>query len=701
MKGIEKFGVFNGNIFLLLGVSGTGKTSYQNIYIAPWARKYFKGLIGEANSTIVNKVIVYTSRLQKDMIFIIEPKKLVINQFKFLAYIANNLVKLAKKAADTPKNYTADAMKQELEAGLKVIWNTISGMFAGIFLLDTAIRQEYFNRILDVCFKLNFEDIKQIGIEAQQGCVDKAGADIIRTAIHTEITMYLDNQCSSIKNDLITICSDINEQLKSHFEVCFNSYTKNDSFYYIAIPTDEALQTSMHKNFIDLFFKANDTKDTVSLEVLCETITIYVPLDPTIKNLIESDQDLLNKMRDRNGDIEFAFEDTKGIYHNDDGDSDASQNLSDYMKEFTGTGYIFINPVIESEMSKKIKKLFNEIASTFVRNKPLAVVMPKVDLGIDSIRKNLQEQNEDPFSMSNITPVKLDGIKAREIIEDKSNICRDEILQALNPKGLQLCGVFPVYLKPDDQLPEEIASTYHPYFQAVALLKAFYEQVYKPNEFVYVTLDTNANDITFSIDIKNLNGIMHDLLNNEPKYTSTVHNLILKNISENVGITPNGNGYNALRRHLEKGEGWESSINEWYFITCKSFNIQYPNYLYAIIKNYILVPSMLDRIVSQVIVIGGGILDDKAEEQFKKLLSRYLKYYTKQFVKNIVYDNVLIPSDNKYPSFNYRDAFKGFLLESTNVFTNLQLCENIYSSSAYTQLNKAISSILSQNIRFK
>lgn len=237
-------------------------------------------------------------------------------------------------------------------------------------------------------------------------------------------------QGEKLCESLWSVLAEMNQWLRNVFfdSFCEDDISEDDYYYkeiYLAHPDE---------NFIDAMFTANDIQNgqKLSLEVFCSDIVIYIPVSMTVNKMIRSSPNMNAVFKDNIDKVAFGILDTRGLYHAENTEEDNADYLTDLLYQGDSDALLMVLPLFGDSNEKKVQELYKAAFSTYSKQIPVFMIHNKVDLFVDSIRKDCYI--DDPLSMD---------------MEMGHELSSQEIIDAISAREKELREDFPLmYLCP-------------------------------------------------------------------------------------------------------------------------------------------------------------------------------------------------------------------------------------------------------------
>ena len=672
----------------LIAGTGCGKTMFAANLAAPAAKKILERCVGETNSTIIERLIVFTTDVeQKDkMTVAVKRNSNAIPNSAFQEILTAAMATVIQKGRSTePDEEKADvAMREALEREL----GKKNNLKAVLSLLPVKAREKFICDVTEWYRKFHLWDenaklyntAKNLSQEQKPGKTSISLLGLLKTLVRE----WFDRRSKEQQDEFQKIYNGINEKFEQHFfKVFFEDSQSEDShevpqsedgYYYRDLTIGPAEFNDSDEKFCKHMFSSNNVQGgTLSLEVLCSEIVIYVPMHEKIVELLNSNPAAEKVFGDPRGNLVFGLRDTQGIFHADREEDQNVEYCSDLVYKNIPDAILVIIPLCSDQNGRKSQELYRHILQDYQKDTPIFLLHNKLDLFVDALIKNQDEFD----AMTG----KLDGETTELMLKEVNDEIKDKIkgldkdlcdIQRKNGKKLNICSTA-YYLKAlngalSPEVQKGIAEDYN-------FLKACKRIFYKLAEDLVqnakkITVVPNPDEEqTLSVDKGKLRELLRTYLSSAETQTTVLTPGTL-NIEANRGITPHGNSYHALGRRLRHGDSYSSDhftffnsdIAEGYYYNCKNINITFP----ANIKN-LLSPQFLHTLVPETLALAGGTFkDNNGKEEFLKAVEMELckEQYKRELVRRLLYHGAFLKDSNSMAVFSFRQKFQDFLDKS-------------------------------------
>ena len=672
-----------------LGGTGNGKTEFATVPAELKARKVLIEGVGNTNSTLTERLMVFTTEYTDKMVVAVKHDEEAFSRNHFTEIVSRAIAKLVKT---TGKGMIVgdEKDKEELEGAFREELSRRNNVKA---ILSLLMEEQVEKFIHDIAVLYNKYELHQYNFNIYNTVKNEMDAAEVKenskkflAAIQSEVEKTLDMQKDEFKADLWQIWEELNRNLKNVFFLYFNENDiSDDGYYFKDINLDNP-----DIDFIGAMFTSNNIQagEKLSLEVLCSEIVIYVPMNQKFADMIKADPLTSKVFRDSHGNIVFGNLDTRGLYHSDNTDDENVDYCSELLYKGDIDGIAMIVPLEGDTNEKKIGELYRDVLKNFNKQVPIFMVHNKLDLFIASMVK---QSFDDPLSTIPVEDAELTDDDIRKRI-NKRIFELDEDLKAAQAKARKQLPIksLSCYLKRDKSFPSGLLSEYNVFnvykvilHDMAALLE---DSAYK------IRFEVKEGETpTPIIDKTRLAELVHvhvtDNLTDENVFTPG-----MKDITLNIGKTPHGNAYNALRRHIKNGVGYTSNINEKYFYNCQSFSVNFTDNLRKFVS-----PEFLHSVVFQALKVEGARRTQSDDETYMKTVESYID--PKELVSILLYHHAI--QDAERGAFSFKSKFQNFLQNSIQYFNFDKIDEQAYTDAIGTIVLEAANKALDLNVTFR
>lgn len=673
----------------LLGGTGNGKTAVGTIPAAPNARKILIDGIGNTNSTLNERLMVFTTEYSDKMIVAVKKDDDAFSRNLFTEIVSKAFAKVVK---DLGKIVNANIQQHEmvLEEALREQLFKRNNVKAILSLLTDEQKESFIREIVNIyckyeLYSLNYSIYNTVK-NAMPDSEVRENSKKFLSAIQQEVECQIDRQSKYFKEALWKIWEFVNENLSKVFFTYFDKENLSDDGYYYK----DIILDSPDAEFIKAMFTANNIQagQRLSLEVLCNEIVFYVPMNKLLADVIQ-DNPITNKVfRDSNDNIVFAILDTRGLYHADNTDDENVDYCSELLYKVDIDAIAMVVPLEGDTNEKKMSELYRDVLKNFNKQIPVFMIHNKLDLFVASIQK---EGFDDPLSLEAIEEKELTEKELRERITGRMKELNDDlnVVQVKAKKRLTIKSVA-CFLKRDASFPAillkdySVLETYRTILQDMAnsLVDSADKIKFEPKE--------GELPVPY-IDEKCLAELIHVHVTDNTT-DKKVFNPGMSDIALSLGKNPHGNGYNALRRRLRYGDGYTSNINEAYFYNCNSFSVSFT----ANLRNF-MSPEFIHSVVFQTLKVEGANKTREADEKYMKIVESYVN--PKELVIILLFNIALQEAEKN--AFSFMNKFQNFLKNSMHYFNMIEIDENAYVAAVKQVVLEAAQKALDLNVTYR
>ncbi|MDK0685274.1 hypothetical protein P5F08_04290 [Clostridium perfringens] len=681
--------------FGILGATGSGKTTLLSLLTTQSARKIVEKAVGETNSTLVERKIVVSEEYTNNNKIVVAVKKndrlyKWTDFTQMLIKVCTNITLRYGKKPEIDKEKMLKDVEKELRKTIYSEFNNTKSDLLLSFLseddMDNVIEniklQLEKSGFIEECYKIyctakNSLDKQEVKDNSQK----------LKNALMTTIGEFFDNLPIEIRQGLEEGHKSINKSLEEIFFRYFNkSDISNDGYYFYIIDLLN-VENEKQDKFIQAFFNNNNIiikeGNKLSIEVFCSEIVIYIPINQKILKLVKEDGTCRKVFGDKKGNVSLAFRDTQGFFHAGI-DEGLVEEYAYNLVYGENDALILLNPLAGDTNKEKLKSLYSKVFESYNKDTPLFIINNKVDMFVDKIINDSIEENDDIFCAeipkTNISESEIIQKVEEAKIEIEERVIKQYCKKVRNIKSL-VC-----YFRKSSNLKGEVAKRYN-------LINSI-EEIFKTTSSF---LENNSNRIRIRVIDSEINvtinrDIIKDIFYNEVFsnkgvfFDYTMKKVIspsIENISNNLGITPHGNSYNALGRRLKVGQGYTSNIDESYYFSCKSFSINFP----ANLRN-LITSKFANELLKSIKIEGGDFEDRESESMFLKSILEYIYIY--DYSIYLLYNKAFLKAEyNGYYSFRKRfDDFLRYSLSfvydrNNNIDTHVDAIEYMLKNASY------------------
>lgn len=682
------------HVIKLIGGTGDGKTEFSVVFAEPRARKILIKCVGKTNSTVRERMLVYTTALNGKVIVAASISEEILERKVFSEMVITAIAKVVRLNGKVVASMVGKAesdFEEELFAQLSERNNTC----AVFNFLTEQQKKEFVEKIVVVYRKFHFSEHDYEIYNATKNNMSekeaKENSNKFLGALKIEVERIISLIDKDFTNELLEICEETNEILRDKFFEYFNEENiSEDGLYYKEISLEE---TEEDNRFIEAMFTSNNLQagERLSLEVLCGQIFIYTPMNKAVRDIIANDKNASQVFIDEHGEYTFGILDTRGLYHTGVVNDDNADYLNELIYQGDTDAVAMVVPLQGDTNEKKIYELYRKLLEAYKKQTPLFMVNNKVDLYIDALRKD--DFIDDPFSVSMDVANEMSADEIIEQVNKRVKELQGELQEAQNKarRNLEIVAL-PCYLKRDEGMKhEEVVRKYNIVNVVKSILLQTAEFLVRTSVKIPITL-LGEEDVDVEINQDELfKCVRAHILESETD--KKVFEPGSKNIGDNMGICPHGNSYNALKRRLRYGDGYSCKIEENYYINCKSFTIDFTGNL----RNFISENFISHTVHMTMKLVNGRFPGQKEEELFWKQVARNVD--AKKFVSILLYDKAM--RDAELTGFGFGTYFRGFLNNSIPYFYKGMIDENQYVDALEKVLKDAVKKTIALNVIYK
>lgn len=682
------------HVIKLIGGTGDGKTEFSVVFAEPRARKILIKCVGKTNSTVRERMLVYTTALKGKIIVAASIGEEILERKVFSEMVITAIAKVVRlngKVVASMVGKAENDLEEELYAQISERNNTC----AVFNFLTEQQKKTFVDKIVEVYRKYHFNEHDYEIYNATKNNMSekeaKENSNKFLGALKIEVERIISLIDKGFTNELLDICEETNSILRAKFFEYFNEDNiSDDGLYYKEISLED---TEEDNRFIEAMFTSNNLQagERLSLEVLCGQIFIYTPMNKAVRDIIANDSNASKVFVDEHGEYTFGILDTRGLYHTGVVNDDNADYLNELIYQGDTDAVAMVVPLQGDTNEKKIYELYRKLLEAYKKQTPLFMVNNKVDLYIDALRKD--DFNDDPFSISMDVANELSAEEIIEQVNIRVKELQGELQEAQNKarRNLEIVAL-PCYLKRDEGMKhEEVVKMYNIVNVVKSILIQTAEFLVKTSVKIPITL-VGEEDVDIIINREELlKCVRAHIL--EADTDKKVFEPGSKNIGDNMGICPHGNSYNALKRRLKYGDGYSCKIDENYYFNCKSFTIDFTGNL----RNFISDNFISQTIFKTMKLVNGRFAEQKESELFWKQVSKNVD--AKKFVSILLYDKAM--KNAELTGFGFGTYFRGFLKNSMSYFYKGMIDEKQYADALEEVLRDAIQKTIALNVIYK
>ncbi|UII56541.1 hypothetical protein LS684_03395 [Cytobacillus spongiae] len=677
----------------IAGGTGDGKSEVTSTFADPKAKKILSQSIGETNSTLKERRVVYTDEMNEEMVLAVKLKETIFEREDF-----NNLISVtvAKIVRDYGKSITVESekMMEDFITHLRAEVQTKVNSRAVLTFLTEVEIDRLVNEVYDIFFSNDFFSENSFEI------YNKVKNDLKNLEVKNNSTKFFAALKSEVekaidlmdKEQMWLLLEEINGYLKDIFHQYFSEDSKSlDGYYYHVI---DLSNPDKSRELIKAMFSSNNLRkgENLSIEVFCSEIVIYAPIHKKILEIIKTDQKAQTVFMGKDGSISIALYDTKGLYHEDSTDEGNLEYFTELLYSINYDALLLVCPLSGDTNESKLRELYTNAMKKYNKQVPIFILNNKVDLFITDLNKELS--SDDPLSLD-VSEEELSFDEVKIKVSNKMKSIREELqsVQHKNRKNAEIISL-PCYLKKDKSMSMELLKEYNATNSIEIIIKEMAIHLESSSEKISFTLsDIDTSDITPKINYEKVEKALEQLLQLK-EIDRKILSPAFQDISDNIGKTPHGNAYNALRRRLRNGYGYTSNIDESYFYNCHSFSVNFT----AMVRN-LITQDLLNRLIGEAVEYDGGCFkDNEGSNRLKNIILEQDYFNSNDFVTEIVYYKALEEAEKQ--AFSYGARFNKFLKNSMPYFDKGQLDTNAYTDAIIKTLNSAVKRAIDLHILY-
>lgn len=678
--------------FKLMGGTGDGKTEIATVCATKEARRILMNCIGRTNSTLRNRVLVYSEEYKDKIVVAAKVGGDIFERGLFSDMITQSWAKVVKSQGKVVASI-AGKDEEDFEQYLIEEINGKNNARAILSFLEENQKKEFVNSVINVysSFSLrehNYTIYNTVKNSLTDTEVKENSAKFL-SAIKEEVGRVLDMLGENFRTELWNVWNKVNQQLQEVFFKYFDEDNQSDDGYYykeldLFIPDER---------FIDAMFTANDVQkgQRLSLEVLCSEIVMYLPVNEAIVKMINDLPTAKGVFKNNQGKTVFAVMDTRGLYHSDNTEDDNTDYLDELLYQGEADALLMVVPLFGDSNEKKIEELYKKAFKNFNKQIPVFMLHNKLDLFVDSINKD--SFDDDPLSLEMEGGTILDAQELINKIEEREGQLRTELqnVQGKARKNLMIKSLS-CYLKRDKTMQSELVKKYN-------IINAF-EVIFRDTadylkgsavKIPLIVGNSEYDDVYIEVDKEILvKAVKEQILKDTTD--KKVFDPGIKDLETSIGKVPHGNAYNALKRRLRYGDGYTSNINEEYYYNCKSFSVNFT----ANLRNFVT-DDMISKIISQGVNVRGGKFTQADSDKFNEIVKRNVN--AKELVSYLLYYQAMLEAEKT--AFSFGGRFQNFLQRSMLYFNRKQIDSMKYAQGVYLIIKDAAEHTLRMNVTYR
>lgn len=648
-----------------VGSTGAGKTMADLLFTTPKALNVLIRAVGEGSATLMDQTKVFTEKLIDHIIVAAKLSDEIYTWEQLIELIIKVLIKIIKSNFKESQIEDLDHIRKSLIKDLFEALNSTRNTEAQPRLLKEEQLMEFVNDIAEYSMPFLHKNLQIIYQEAKNTLQDieaKPKSRKMDEAISQRLQEYIDKE-TLILEGLRKSHQNINEALKNHFFIYFNECQKSeDEYYYRVIDLND---TTGCEDFINATFTSNNLSggEKLSIEVLCADLVIYAPMNAEVIQIVRADKRMEQVLQGMDLKLSLGIRDTRGMYHESADQQRENEHLQDLLYNRSYDALMLVCPVFGDTNHTKLREDIKAVLKMYSKQTPIILMNNKVDLLIDDHYK--KGKDTDLFSFEVFTAQKeIEFSDLKMNIDQRIENIVKEFKDAQQKRANGVLQSVPCYLKPPSTaiITSDLYDTYGPKQALAKILKILCNSLLNTSEKIPFYLDTSIDEgkLLFSIHRKKVRSIIGAAFMNQ-QVLKQVKIPALRNIEDNLGRTPHGQGYNALGHYLAIGQGWTSNIDESYFTNCKSFSITFP----ANVQN-LITPEILEQLITNTVSYTKGHFSSQEDMDKVKEIIKTRTFRSSIFTANLLYDHAFKIADKV--GFSYNVRFNHFLKTSRDFF---------------------------------
>lgn len=640
-----------------IGSTGSGKTEIAAAMAEPRARRILLKGVGNANSTLTDHLMVFTTEYSDSMLVAVKYDENVFTRNQFTELISKVFAQMVQNYGRGAIILDAHKDKEDIEDILRelvVKSDDVKDVFSLLledqkdqFIGDVAKwYDDYeFRKYCYVIYNTVKNDLPDTEI--------KDNSKKFLVAIQQEVERVLDMQEAEAKSNLWKIWKELDERFKAVFFSYFNRTDISlDGYYFKELSLDNP-----DMDFVNAMFTTNNVQAgrRLSLEVFGEETVLYVPMNQKFADLIRGNAHLNNVFSDSYGHNVIGILDTRGLYHGDSTEKENYEYCSELLYRNNVDAIAVVSPLEGDANEKKAVKLYETKLKDFGKKIPVFVIHNKLDFFIASLKK--QDFN-DPLSTEILEQEELPDDLLRERIKQRVDELDSSTLHEIQggKRPLNITAL-ECYLKRDAGFPGNFVKEFNISCVYEAIFEAMSRSLTGKADKIEFELQENAVPAV-SVDSERLVEIIYQHILN-PATDKKVFTPGLLDLAQNYGKTPYSKEYMALRKRLKNGDGYTSNTDESYYYNCKSFSVNFT----ANLRNFLTADLKTD-IVFSTVRVNGVKSSQENEELFLKLVREYMD--PKMLVRYMLFENAMQSAESE--AISVRGKFQGFLQKCMDFF---------------------------------
>lgn len=677
----------------IAGGTGDGKSEVTSTFADPRAKKVLAKSIGETNSTLKERRVVYSEDRENEIVLAVKIKDTIFEREDF-----NNLisVSVSKIIRDYGKSMTIDFQKLRVDfiSNLRNEIQTKVNSRAVLTFLNKENIKFLVEEIDDIFNSIQF--FEKFTYQIYNGVKNDLKSQEVKnnstkffSAIKGEVEKSIDH---IDKERMWLLLNDINTWLQNVFFQYFSEDNQSiDDYYFHVIDLDNQENSA---DLISAMFTSNNLRkgETLSIEVFCSDIVIYAPMHPKILEMIKRDDTSNKVFMGKDGKVSIALYDTKGLYHEDASDDANLDYFTELLYSINYDALMLVCPLSGDTNESRLRELYTKALQNYHKQVPIFILNNKVDLFINELNKELN--SDDPLSFE-VSDKKLEFTEVKRKVSERLRAIRDELqkVQHTNRKNAEILSL-PCYLKKDSSMSKELLVEYNATTAIQTIIKEMAKHLDASSEKIpFYLSDIDHSDMLPIIHEDKIQIILEQLLQQKETERKILAPAAL-DVSNNIRKVPHGNSYNALKRRLKFGKGYTSNIDENYYYNCHPFSVNFPGNLKNIITSELIV-TCIDEAVEYK---GGYFKDQEGSERLKAMIIEQGYFNSIDFVAEMLYYNALENAEKQ--AFSYGARFEKFIDHCMTYFNSHNLNISAYRDAMIKTLHAVVKRAIDLHILY-
>ena len=361
------------HVIKLIGGTGDGKTEFSVVFAEPRARKILIKCVGKTNSTVRERMLVYTTALKGKIIVAASIGEDILERKVFSEMVITAIAKVVRlngKVVASMVGKAENYLEEELYAQISERNNTC----AVFNFLTEQQKKAFVDKIVEVYRKYHFNKHDYEIYNATKNNMSekeaKENSNKFLGALKIEVERIISLFDKKFTKELLDICEETNSILRAKFFEYFNEDNiSDDGLYYKEISLED---TEEDNRFIEAMFTSNNLQagERLSLEVLCGQIFIYTPMNKAVRDIIANDSNASKVFVDEHGEYTFGILDTRGLYHTGVVNDDNADYLNELIYQGDTDAVAMVVPLQGDTNEKKIYELYRKLLEAYKKQTP-------------------------------------------------------------------------------------------------------------------------------------------------------------------------------------------------------------------------------------------------------------------------------------------------------------------------------------------